>query len=234
LNPIQKFIGPTDVFVTKVNAAGSALVYSTFLGGKADEEAMGIAVDAQGNAYVTGETESLDFPVTSGALATSCVPVDTPAPMRQICSGGDGFITKINPEGSALVYSTYLRGTHFEVGRSIAVDSEGSAYVTGFTGSDNFVTVDAPQGTYGGGRFDAFVLKMNPSGSALVYSSYLGGKGAEGGYGIAVDPAGNAYVTGYTTSPDFPLRKKDGRSHPEDGELPRSIFVTKIAKERSH
>jgi hypothetical protein len=132
--------------------------------------------------------------------------VDAKLPIGPICSGGDAFVAKINPDGSALVYATYLSGSKFEVGRGIAVDTTGNAYVTGFTGSADFKTVDPPQPVYGGGAFDAFVAKLNPSGSALVFSTYLGGSGFDGGYGIAVDATGNVYVTGKTDSPDFPTK----------------------------
>lgn len=226
VRPLFNFQGPTDVFVAKIDPAG-APIYSTFLGGIADDEGMGIAVDAAGNAYVTGETESLNFPTTDGAFRRTCTPVPTRGQMRTICLGGDAFISKLSPDGSALIYSTYLNGQGFEVGRSIAVDSAGSAYVTGFTESPDFATVDPLQKTFGGGKFDAFVLKMNPGGTALTYSTYLGGSGTEGGYGIAVDGSGNAYVTGYTESPDFPIRRPL-RNSPK-ASPGRDAFVTKIA-----
>jgi hypothetical protein len=228
VHPIQPFVGPTDVFVAKFDPGGKP-VYSTFLGGNADDEGMGIAVDAAGSAYVTGETESLKFPTTEGAFSRSCVAVPTRGQMREICLGGDAFVSKLSPDGSALVYSTYLNGSRFEVGRSIAVDAAGNAYVTGFTGSPDFPSVDPLQKNFGGGKYDAFVLKLNPSGSAPVYSTYLGGSGDEGGYGIAVDSAGNAYVTGYTDSPDFPTRKPLRNGAPKDSGGYRDAFITKIS-----
>jgi hypothetical protein len=187
-----------DTFVSKINPSGSALVYSTFLGGNDSDWGFGIALDISGNAYITGYTLSIDFPVTPGAFQTS------------FGGGGrlyDAFITEINPEGSALVYSTYLGGSNADGGFGIAVNSSGNAYVTGFTRSTDFpTTLGAFQTQFGGGGGDgdAFVAKLNPAGSALVYSSYLGGSGAEDGYGITVDSAGNAYVTGVTGSTDFP------------------------------
>jgi hypothetical protein len=204
-NPAQPFKGPTDAFVTKFAPDGK-IVYSTHLGGTADDEAMGIAVDAAGSAYVTGHTESLNFPTTKDAFSTSCVAVPAQIPVGNICSGGDAFVTKLSPDGSSIVYSTYLNGKGFEVGRSIAVDSTGNAYVTGFTGSENFVTANPVQKAFGGDDFDAFVVKLNPTGTGLVYSTYLGGSGEDGAYGIAVDAADNAYVTGYTKSTDFGTR----------------------------
>jgi hypothetical protein len=111
VNAVQKFVGPTDVFVTKINPAGSAFVYSTNIGGNADDEGMAITVDAAGSAYVTGETESLDFPVTPSAYATKCFGVPMPGRMREICAGGDAFVIKLTPDGSKLIYSTYVSGT---------------------------------------------------------------------------------------------------------------------------
>jgi hypothetical protein len=229
VNPIQPFVGPTDVFVAKLNAAGSALLYSTHLGGSADDEAMGIAVDATGSAYITGETESPNFPTTPGALSRSCVSVPAHIPIGDICSGGDAFVSKLSPDGSRLIYSTYLNGSGFEVGRSIAVGFDGSAYVTGFTGSGDFPTLDPLQKAFGGGEYDAFVIRLNPNGSVLTYSTYLGGRGNDGGYGVAVDSKGNAYVTGFTSSADFPvqrpLRNVSRKLSPDS----RAVFVCKIS-----
>jgi hypothetical protein len=232
VKPLQTFVGPTDVFVAKFDPGGTPR-YSTHFGGNADDEGMGIAVDKVGNAYVTGETESLQFPTTAGALSRSCVAVGTRGPMRQVCQGGDSFVFKLSADGSTLIYSTYLNGVGFETGRSIAVDGDGSAYVTGFTGSSDFPVIDALQSKFGGGKYDAFVIKLNPNGSALEYSTYLGGLGDEGGYGIAVDHAGNAYVAGYTNSSNFPtkstIRNKGKRAFNES----RDVFVTRIASKNS-
>src|SRR5204862_384833 len=192
-------VGAADAVVTKLNPTGSALVYSTYLGGSSSDAGYGIAVDAAGNAYVTGGTGSTDFPTTIGAFQTT--------------KGGgfrDAFVTKLNPTGSALVYSTYLGGSGDDYGEGIKLDTPGNAYVTGGTGSTDFpTTAGAIQTTFGGGGGfgcggDAFVTKLNPTGSALVYSTYLGGSGNDYGYGIAVDTLGNAYVTGVTFSTDFP------------------------------
>jgi hypothetical protein len=189
--------GNGDAFVTKLNPAGSGpLVYCTYLGGSSVETGNGIAVDAVGNAYVTGYTNSTNFPTTPGAFQTAF-------------QGGtvDAFVTKLNPAGSApLVYSTYLGGSGYDAGNGIAVDAADNAYVTGFAGSTNFpTTAGAFQTAFQGGTGDAFVTKLNPTGSApLVYSTYLGGSGGDDGLGIAVDAAGNAYVTGQTSSTNFP------------------------------
>jgi hypothetical protein len=167
------------------------MVYSTYLGGSDYDWGGGIAVDGAGNAYVTGQTDSPDFP-TVNALYPN------------LWGGGDAFVFKLNAAGNAPVYSTYLGGSDYDWGNDIAVDSAGNAYVTGETTSPDFPTVSALYPTPGGGYVDAFVSKLNAAGSAPVYSTYLGGSGDERGNGIATDGAGNTYVTGYTYSPDFP------------------------------
>ncbi len=180
--------------MTKLNAAGNALVYSTYLGGSGwDSNRGGIALDASGNVYVTGQTRSTDFPTAS--------------PFQASFAGvGDGFVTKLNAAGNALVYSTYLGGSDSDVGGAIAVDSAGNAYVAGDTRSTDFPTASPIQPALGGvASGDAFVTKLNATGSALVYSTYLGGSGHEFAIvGIAVDTAGNAYVTAQTDSTNFP------------------------------
>jgi hypothetical protein len=184
--------GGNDGFVTKLNPLGTALVYSTYLGGSGDEFAAGIAVDTAGNAYVTGDTLSSNFPTTLGAFQT----------VRKGIS--DAFVTKLNPTGTGLVYSTLLGGSGAEDGLAIAVDTAGNAYVTGDTNSTDFPTMSAFQPAFGGGVLDAFVTKLNPTGTGLLYSTYLGGSGFDRGLGVAVDAAGNAYVTGFTGSTNFP------------------------------
>ena len=119
-------------------------------------------------------------------------------------AAADAFVAKLNPSGSALVYSTYLGGSGHDDGYGIAVDSSGNAYVAGYTASTNFPTMNPTAASYGGGTYDAFVAELNPTGSALVYSTYLGGSEDDYGYGIAVDSSGNAYVTGSTGSTNFP------------------------------
>jgi hypothetical protein len=178
-------------FVTKLNATGSALVYSTYLD---NGYASGIAVDSKTNAYVIGTTDSTDFPVTAGALQTVCNGGSGCA------TNGDAFVSELNSEGSALVYSTYLGGSSYDAGYDIALDSADNAYVTGTTESTDFpVTVGAFQTSKKGRSVvgDAFVTKLNPAGSALVYSTYLGV--GDQGNGIAVDSSGHACVTGLTT-----------------------------------
>jgi uncharacterized repeat protein (TIGR01451 family) len=197
LNPLQatKKSAHYTAFVTKLNPSGSALLYSTYLGGSGDDEARGMAIDTAGNAYVTGVAGSTDFPTASAFQANKLGSVDA-------------FITKLNPSGSALVYSTYLGGTESDWANGIAVDISGSAYITGHTRSNDF-PVQSPLQAHGFGE-DAFVTKLNASGSALVYSTYLSGSCLTGalwgneGWGIVVDSGGNAYVTGATCSVDFP------------------------------
>jgi hypothetical protein len=194
-SPIQPRFGggEWDGFVAKLNAAGSALVYATYLGGNGnDDYGSGIAVDAAGNAYVTGYTDSTDFPLAANPIQSS------------LGGGADAFVAKINPAGSALVYSTYLGGNGRDWGDAIAVDAAGNAYVTGYTDSTDFPLAGSPlQSSFDGGGGDAFVAKLNAAGSALAYATYLGGNGYDEGLGIAVDAAGNAYVTGETSSPNF-------------------------------
>jgi hypothetical protein len=175
------------------------LVYSTYLGGSGGEQGNGIAVDADGNAYVTGTVNSgssVTFPTAAGAFDTN------------FGAGAEHvFVTKVDPTGSTLIYSTYLGGNGFsDKGFGIAVDAAGHAYVTGHTQGDFPTTPGAFKTTFinSGGSYDAFVTKLNPTGNGLVYSAYLGGCNDDEGFAITVDAVGNAYVTGRTTSVNFP------------------------------
>ena len=188
-----------DAFVTEVNPAGSALIYSTYLGGNDEDEGNGIAVDSSGNAYITGMTSSTDFPTTAGAFQT-------------VNGDSDAFVTKLNADGTALVYSTYLGGDGFDSGNGIAVDSAGNAFITGFATSSNFpTTADAVQSDLID-NFDGFVSELNANGTALEYSTYLGGAdnqdngNGDNGQAIAVDSAGNIYVTGHASPGNFPIQ----------------------------
>jgi hypothetical protein len=183
--------GSPDVFVTKLNATGTALVYSTFLGGSGFEDGLGIALDPAGNAYVTGSTGSSDFPTTPGAY-------------QRTSHGADAFVTELNATGTALVYSTLLgRGSE---SRSIAVDAAGNAYVTGTTLFADFPTTPGAFQRTLRGFPAAFVTKLNATGSALVYSALLGGttETETGSSRVAVDADGSAYIAGGTFSSDFP------------------------------
>ena len=218
-----------DVFITKFAADGKSLVYSTFLGGNEiyEEVAFGIAVDDAGNAYVTGYTQSFDFP-TANALQSTC----RPDPYQGLC--WDAFVTKLAADGQSLVYSTFLGGSIGDSAWAIAVDSAGSAYVTGNTGSTDFPTANAFQPACATGQGycnDVFVTKLAADGQALVYSTYLGGNmNGEGATGIAVDETGSAYVAGYTYSTDFPTADPIQAYCPQDQyENCYDAFVTKLA-----
>ena len=247
--------GLQDAFVVKLDPSGNQVLYSTYIGGNGQDNGTSIAVDLAGNAYITGFTDSTNFPVRNPLQATkkgnfnafvvrldprgsllnstlfggsqsdfgSSITVDSagnvyvagiassanlptvnaiqPAPKDLM----DLFVAKIDPSANRLVYSTYLGGQGFEGASSIAVDAAGSVYLTGLTSSNNFPTINPLQPAHGGGVFDAFVTKLNPAGTAVIYSTYLGGSGADRAFRIAVDAAGNAYVTGDTASTNFPL-----------------------------
>jgi len=245
--------GASVVFVTKFNAAGSGLIYSTLLGNSSNDSGNGIAVDNAGNAYVTGSAGA-NFPTTPGAFQTgpsgsgggfvtklnpagsalvystlrgnalgSAIAIDnagnayvtgsagstnfptTPGAFQPTSAAGGPFATKLNPSGSALVYSSYLAGsTGGDFGAGIAVDANGDAFVTGGAFSADFPTTPDAQQPVSGGSADAFVTALNPTGSALIYSTYLGGNGFDHGAGIATDASGKAYVTGSTGSANFP------------------------------
>jgi len=186
----------SNAFVAKLNSTGTALVYSTYLGGSlpgASDEAAGISVDTSGNAYVTGHTTSADFPTTTGAFQTALHGLES------------GFVSKLNTTGTGLIYSTYLGGANVDLASAIAVDTSGQAYVTGYASSPDFPTTPGAYRTTNSGAEDVFVSKFNAAGSALLYSSYLGGSSNDVGNGIAIDSAGNAYVTGSTFSSNYPV-----------------------------
>ena len=203
VNAIQGTIaGTSNGFVAKLNGSGNALSYSTYLGGGSNDFASAVAVDSSNNAYVTGATKNKTFPIfpPTNAFQTSCGTDGN-------CNGGlyDAFVSVINPAGSGFVYSTFLGGESNDEGLGIAVDSAGDAYVTGFTSSTAFKLKSPLQGTFGGGSVptDAFVTELNPTGTGLIYSTYLGGSGDDTGLAITVDSNKNAYVTGVTSSTDF-------------------------------
>jgi hypothetical protein len=204
LHPLQKHNpgGPegVDAFVTKLDSGGR-LVYSTYLGGSGVDTASRVAMDGSGNAYITGSTNSSDFP-TKNALQASY--------LGGTCSDHDGmshpctnaFVTKLDSRGR-LVYSTYLGGEHQDVGSGIAVDQHGSAYVIGSTDSSNFPSVNPVQTSPSKRRFcgctSIFVANLTPTGRDLAFSTYLGGSGTDTGLGIAADREGHAFITGQTS-----------------------------------
>ncbi len=210
--------GLYDAFVAKINAAGTALVYCGYIGGTGEDVGLGIAVDSSGNAYVTGFTSSTQatFPLIVGPDLTY--------------NGGtdDAFVAEINAVGTALVYCGYIGGSDLDVGQGIAVDSSGDAYVTGYTSSTQatFPVTVGPDLTHNGGLFDAFVAKISAAGTAFIYCGYIGGNGDDLGRGVAVDSSGNAYVTGNTSSTEatFPVTVGPDLTYNGDGDA----FVAKV------
>jgi Beta-propeller repeat len=220
VNPLQSNKpGFLEAFVTKFDASGSNLVYSTYLGGVAPghvDRGNGIAVDASGNAYITGTTNDLNFPTTAGAYL--------PAPGGMGTGSEVGWTAEINPTGSSLIYSTYLTNNGESVPYAIAIDATGDAYLAGAAYPPMFpTTTGAYRSVDPGNVLAVFITKVNPSGSALVYSSLFGGNSSDQGFGIAVDSAGNAYVTGETSSSDFPVTTT--LQWPSE---PFQAFVTKL------
>lgn len=193
-----------DAFVASLNAAGSSLNYLTYLGGTDEDIANGAAVDTGGNAYVIGRTASANFPTTAGAFQTT----HSGGSAAQVTAAllNDVFLSKIDPTGATLSYSTFLGGIFGqEVGYDVDVDLSGNAYVTGWTASGSFPTVNAFQSTKNAG-IDAFVAKVAPDASSLVWSTFLGGDHTDESYAIDVDGGGNIYVGGRTFSTDFPVQ----------------------------
>ena len=201
--------GGNDVFVFKLNSQGNALIYGTFLGGSGDDRAFGLAVDSNGEAVVTGWTQSTNFPTYLPAQAASG-------------GGQDAFVAKLNAAGNGLVFSTYLGGNGTDAGYGVTVDVFGAIHVVGDTLSTNFPTQSAAQYA-SGGRQDAFFAEFGASGNLLA-SSYLGGNGDDHGAGVAVDNSGNTYVTGSTYSTNFPTALPF-QAHSGGGQ---DAFVTKI------
>lgn len=199
--------GGTDFVALKLSASGT-LVYSTYVGGSSFELfADGMAVDANGAAHITGQTISQNYPTTPGAWDATCGTLGT-------CNGGfDGVVTKIAPAGSSLVYSTYVGGSNNDFATDVDVDLDGNAYVVGMTRStDLATTAGAAQPIYNGNNpdpsfdgGDAFLVKLSPDGTASSYATYIGGSDDDGAFGVAVDTLGNAHVSGGTTSTDFPV-----------------------------
>jgi len=204
-----------DAFVAKFSPAGDVL-YLTYLGGKGDDFASAIAVDSDGNAYITGSTNSTDFPVTKGAVQTKFSGFAN----NDLARFGDVFVAKLNPAGDRLLYSTYFGGSHNDVGLGIQVDAAGGVYVTGATASADFPTTAGAYQTKFGGQGgqdnlpccaapafeagDAFIFKLDPMHSKIVYSTFLGGTLDDGAFALALNEAGEAYVAGYTLSRNFP------------------------------
>jgi hypothetical protein len=193
-NAFQKSLaGNSDLFIMKLNNDGSQVIYATYLGGSNTDYAAGIALDSAGNVYVTGQTYSTDFPLAH--------------PFQSQNSGASAFVSKLSPDGSSLVYSTYLGGSPaVSSGNGIALDTNDEAIIVGYTYDTNFPTVNAfqPQHAADNGNTDAFVTKFSADGSSLIFSTYLGGNEGDLGGPIGIDPAGNVYLTGITVSTNFP------------------------------
>ncbi len=183
--------GPFDIYVSKISPDGSTLVWSTYLGGSGDDQAFGIAVDRAGNVYVAGGTSSLNFPASTNLRPPNA-------------AGLDALVAKLRPDGSGLVYATVIGGNLIDVATSIAIDRAGSAHIAGISNSVNFPTSPSGQQT-NTGDFDAFTLKLNPAGTAFVFSTLIGGSLQDLANGIALDSSGAAYVVGLTRSTNFPV-----------------------------
>ncbi len=203
--------GDIDIFVLKLNFNASLLEYSTFIPGDNTDWAGTIEIDASNNAYITGYTESRNFPNTTGAYDNGHN------------GGWDMFVTKINNDGSDLIYSTFIGGRDGENAFSLTLDSSNNVYATGWTYSDNFPTTTNAYNENINGNIDAFVLKLNPSGNALVYSTYIGGSQGDYGEAIALDESYNTYITGWTWSSDYPITQgADDKSY----NLERDVFFS--------
>lgn len=212
--------GVRDGFVAKITPAGDRFEYVTFLGGSGSDNPLGIRVDAAGNAYVGGMTDSTDFPTTAGAFRSTI----------GAAGNSDGFVTKLNPTGTALVWSTYLGGNAWTQVHAIALDSLDQAYVVGQTYASNLTTTSGAVETshVSVGKGDAFLLKFNASGSSVVYGTYLGGSGGDGAWAVAVDETGAAYTGGTTDSQDLRTSVDAPRRTPIDPPGGLDAWVAKI------
>jgi Beta-propeller repeat len=209
--------GPTDAFVTKLNAKGSRLLFSTFLGGAEGFDVGFISFfDKHGNVHVEGDTGSPDFPTTPGSF-------------QPAFGGGprDGFVVKLRPNGARLVYSTFIGGSGADGAHDGELDKKGNFYIDGFTESTDFPTTPgAFQPTFGGGTSDAWAAKLNKTGTALVYSTYLGGEGDEDVFDLTTDRSGSAYIPGQTSSADFPVTPGAFQTNFQGGDL--DGYLTKL------
>ncbi|MBI4327826.1 MAG: SBBP repeat-containing protein [Chloroflexi bacterium] len=231
VNPLFPLYAPSrgaDAFVTKIDAAGSRIISSSVLSGSREDYANGVAADAAGNAYVVGHTLSADFPTTTNAFQPQFGGNGDEGDSNNL--QGDAFLLKINPDGSRLLFSSFLGGSLADQARAVALDDAGHAFVTGFTESTDFPLANAFQTEMHGAdsvlykRGDAFVTKVNSAGTALLFSTYLGGTGPDYGIDMATDRAGDVYVSGYTCcATDFPF--KNGFERPDFG---ARGFVTKL------
>ena len=190
-NSLKAYGGGDDAFVTELNPTGSAIVFSSYLGGSGTDRASAVRLDAAGDIYIVGSTTSTNFPTVNALQPT-------------LGGNTDVFVTKLNPSGSSIAFSTYLGGSDIDQAISLAIDSSNNLYIAGFTASTNFPTVNPAQATNGGGDGDAFLAKLSGNGSSLLYSTYFGGADDDRAMGVAVDGLGNIYVVGTTASTNFP------------------------------
>ena len=216
-SPLQNAIaGSSDIFVIKLQAVGDRLLYSTYIGGTDAENSFGITIDSIGNAYVVGTTSSMDFPTSN--------------PLQAKYGGGTegAFILKLSSEGNKLLFSTFIGGSSSDFGKAIAIDAERNIYITGGTRSINFPLMNALQAAYGGDAFDAFILKINATNNALIYSTFLGGRGLDFSEAISVDFAGNAIIAGSTNSTNFPIANPIANSIQATNAGQFDAFITKL------
>jgi hypothetical protein len=201
-----------DAYFMKINISQNELIYSSYLGGDEGEKGWNLDIDDEECIYICGRTNSPDFPVMN--------------PIQKIKSNGwDAYITKISSEGDSLVYSTFIGGEGVEEeANRITIDQQGCAYSTGYTVSNDFPVMNPFDGEYGG-KWDSFVIKLNPTGDKLLYSTYLGGRNSDDGYRVAVDNQGNFYATGWTESPSYPIKKSC--FHRPGGF--RDVYITKFS-----
>ncbi|MBI4852202.1 MAG: SBBP repeat-containing protein [Acidobacteria bacterium] len=195
-NPQQRTLsGKNDIFVSKLNASGNSLAFSTYIGGSDEDFGNAIAIDSKSNVYITGYTFSTNFPTVNALQSKNGNTTSN--------SGGDSFVVKLNSQGNSLIYATYVGGASDDMATSIAVDSQDSAYITGFTNSANFPVANAIQNKSNGG-FDAFLTKLSSIGNSLIYSTYFGGSDNDFGNAIAIDKNNNVYIVGQTDSRNLP------------------------------
>jgi len=209
--------GDYDTFISKLNSTGSALVYSTFIGGSSAEDGNSITIDADGNAYITGQTNSNNYPTTQGAYKTAY-------------NGGnaDTFISKLNSAGSSLVYSTFVGGNDLDVSTAIAIDTYRNAFITGLTASNDYPTTTGAFQATSNGSCNSFISMFNPTGSALTYSTYIGGSIYDCSTSIVLDANRYVYISGYTESNNYPTTPGAYRTTHSSTEMDNDGFITKI------
>lgn len=216
------FAGLYDIFVTKLSPDGASRLFSTYLGDYGDDEAARVALDVSANIYVTGLTTSTNFPVLTNGFPGASVLYPTNGGSR------DAFVIKLDASGTNVIYWTFLGGVLDDEGWSIVADTNGSAYVVGLTSSTNFPTADAFQASLNGLTNDAFILKLNPTGTAIDFSTYFGGVDADNGFGIALDSGGNVYISGTTISTNLPVYPATNGLQTVNGGGGGDAFVAKL------